>query len=139
MDVTVGSDADRRVLLREEVGRFRARESRRVFDVAVHLGVLAGERDSFVVRAQDVPAVDGALRTDVLSRLLDQSPEGWRTAWLTRPGTPETHDLDLLWLAAARTAFGMHGRALDGFFAVTRTGWRDVLTDESRVWRRLRL
>ena len=49
------------------------------------------------------------------------------------------HDLDLQWLAAARTAFGMHGRPLEGFYALTRTGWRDVLTGESRVWKRLRL
>ena len=58
-------------------------------------------------------------------------PAKWRTAWLVRPGTPEPHDLDLQWLAAARTAFGMHGRALDGFYVITRTGWRDVLTDET--------
>lgn len=139
MDVTRSPGADRRTLLREEVGRFRARESRRVFDLSVHVGVLAGSRDSFVVRAQDLPAVDAALRIDVLSSLLEESPDRWRTAWLVRPGTPEVHDLDLQWLAAARTAFGMHGRSLDGFFVVTRSGWRDVLTDEMRVWKRLRL
>jgi hypothetical protein len=133
------SPADVRVLLREEVGRFRGRESRRVFDAAVHVGVLAGPRDSFVVRAQDLPAVDAALRTDVLCSLVEQAPPGWRTAWLARPGAPELHDQDLRWLAAARTAFGIHARPLDGFFVVTRTGWRDVLTDETRVWRRLRL
>jgi hypothetical protein len=33
----------------------------------------------------------------------------------------------------------MHGRRLDGCFAVTRYGWRDVLTGETRTWRRLRL
>ncbi len=139
MDVTRSPGTDRRVLLREEVGRFRARESRRVFDVSMHVGVLAGARDSFVVRAQDLPAVDAALRIDVVSALLEDSPDGWRTAWLVRPGTPEVHDLDLQWLAAAGTAFGMHGRSLDGFFVVTRAGWRDVLTDETRVWKRLRL
>jgi hypothetical protein len=139
MDVTRSPGTDRRVLLREEVGRFRARESRRVFDVSVHVGVLAGARDSFVVRAQDLPAVDAALRIDVVSALLEAGPDSWRTAWLVRPGTPEVHDLDLQWLAAAGTAFGMHGRPLDGFFVVTRAGWRDVLTDETRVWKRLRL
>ena len=139
MDVTRSPGTDRRVLLREEVGRFRARESRRVFDVSVHVGELAGARDSFVVRAQDLPAVDTALRIDVLSALLEDSPDGGRTAWLARPGTPEVHDLDLQWLAAAGTAFGMHARTLDGFYVVTRAGWRDVLTDETRVWKRLRL
>ena len=139
MHPTRSPGADRRMLLRVEVGRFRARESRRVFDVSVHVGVLGGPRDSFVVRAQDLPAVDGALRTDVVAGLVDGSPAGWGTAWLVRPGTPEPHDLDLQWLAAAWAAFGMHDRTLDGFFALTRSGWRDVLTDEARVWKRLRL
>jgi hypothetical protein len=134
-----GSPAGVRALLREEVGRFRERESRRVFDAAVHVGVLAGPRDSFVVRAQDLPAVDAGLRTDVLCSLVGQAPPDWRTTWLTRPGTPELHDQDLRWLAAARTAFGVHGRPLDGFYVVTRTGWRDALTEETRVWTRLRL
>jgi hypothetical protein len=131
--------ADRRLLLREEVGRFRERESRRVFDSAVHVGILAGPRDSFVVRAQDLPALDAALRTDVLCALVQQAPPQWRTAWLIRSGTPELHDQDLHWLAAAWAAFGIHARSLDGFYVVTRTGWRDVLTDETRVWKRLRL
>ena len=132
-------DPTRSRLLRLEVGRFRARESRRVFDPAVVVGELGGDRDSFVLRAQDLPAVDGALRTDVVSALLEDSPPTWRTAWVVRPGTPEPHDLDLRWLAAARTAFGMHARPLDAFYVLTRSGWRDVVTGESRVWRRLRL
>jgi len=130
---------DARVLLRREVGRFRARESRRVFDTSVHVGVLDGARDSFTVRAADLPVVDAALRTDVVSALLDDSPDDWRTAWLVRPGVPEVHDLDLAWLGAAGTAFGMHGRPLEAFYTVTRTGWLDVLTGERRVWKRLRL
>jgi hypothetical protein len=139
MPETRSPGPDRRLLLRQEVGRFRARESRRVFDVSVHVGVLGGPRDSFVVRAQDLPAVDAALRTDVVAALVGNSPASWRTAWLVRPGTPEPHDLDLQWLAAASSAFGMHDRTLDGFFVLTRAGWRDVLTDEARVWKRLRL
>jgi hypothetical protein len=139
MAPTHSPGTDTRLLLRQEVGRFRARESRRVFDVSVHIGVLGGPRDSFVVRAQDLPTVDAALRTDVVAALLEGAPASWRTAWLVRPGTPEPHDLDLQWLAAASAAFGMHARTLDGFYVLTRSGWRDVLTDESRVWRRLRL
>lgn len=130
--------SERERLLRLEVGRFRERESRRVFDVMVQVGVLGGERDSFVVRAQDLPAVDASLRVDVVSSLLEQGP-GWGTAWLVRPGTPEPHDLDLQWLAAARGAFGIHGRDLQGFYVITRAGWRDVLTGDSRTWKRLRL
>ena len=129
----------RRLLLREEVGRFRARESRRVFDSSVHVGLLGGPRTGFVVRAQDLPAVDAALRVDVLTTLIAESPPQWCTAWLVRPGTPERHDLDLQWLAAAHAAFGIHDRPLDGCYVITRSGWRDLLSDETRVWARLRL
>ena len=130
---------DRRLALREEVGRLRARESRRVFDATVQVGVLAGTRDGFVVRAQDLPVVDVALRTDVLSSLVEQAPPAWRTAWLVRSGTPDLHDQDLHWWAAARTAFGIHARPLDGFYVITRYGWRDVASGETREWKRLRL
>lgn len=139
MAATRPLDVDARLLLRQEVGWLRARESRRVFDLSVHVGVLGAGRDSFVVRAQDLPAVDAALRTDVVAGLVEDSPVSWRTAWLVRPGSPEPHDLDLRWLSAASSAFGMHDRPLDGFFVLTRSGWRDVLTDESRTWKRLRL
>ena len=122
------------------MGRFRARESRRVFDVSVHVGVLGGPRDSFVVRAQDLPAVDAALRTDVVARAASRTPRrrgaprGWcvpalrsRTTW-TCSGSRRR-----------RRPSAMHGRTLEAFFALTRAGWRDVLSDESRVWKRLRL
>jgi len=33
----------------------------------------------------------------------------------------------------------MHGRTLAGFWIITRSGWRDALTEETRVWKRLRL
>jgi len=139
MHPTGPADRTRRLLLRQEVGRFRERESRRVFDTSVHVGVLAGDRTGFVARTADLPAIDAALRLDVVCTLLEQSPEEWRTAWLVRPGTPEVHDLDLQWLAAVRMAFAIHGRLLDGCYVLTRTGWRDAVSEESRVWARLRL
>lgn len=126
-------------LLREEVGRFRQREQRRRFDAAVYVGRLGGARDAFVVRAMDLPAVDAALRVDVLSSLLDAGDPAWETAWLMRPGMPEPHDADLAWFSAARRAFAIHDRTLAAFYAITRYGWRDVVTGESRTWKRLRL
>jgi hypothetical protein len=132
-------DDDLHPLLRREVGLLRNRESRRVFDVMVHVGRPAGDRDSFVVRAQDVPAMDAALRIDVVSSLVAQTGDGAVFAWLSRPGQPHPHDLDLEWLSAARVAFGVHGRVLAGFHAITRAGWLDVRTGERRVWKRLRL
>jgi hypothetical protein len=139
MYVTVRVDARRRWALREEVSRLRARESRRVFDPSVHVGVLGGERTGFVLRTKDRPALDVSLRVEVACRLLEESPPDWRTAWLVRAGTPDAHDLDLEWLSAAWLAFGIHDRVLDGCFVVTRTGWRDAVTDERREWARLRV
>jgi hypothetical protein len=130
---------DRERLLRREVGLLRRRETRRVFDTAVHVGVLGGDSAGFVARGQDLPVLDAALRTDVVSGLLDTAPAGGDTVWLVRAGTPEPHDLDRQWLAAALLAFGMHGRRLEGCYVLTRTGWRDVGTDEQRTWVRLRL
>jgi hypothetical protein len=132
-------DAGRRALLREEVGRFRARESRRVFDTSVQVGELGGPRTGFVVRAADLPAFDDGLRTDVVGALLEESPAAWTTVLVFRPGTPEQHDVDLRWLAAATAAFAAHDRPLQACYVVCRTGWRDVRTGASRSWTRLRL
>jgi hypothetical protein len=137
--LTDALDDHRRQLLRTEVGRLRARESRRVFDPMVYVGVLGGPRSSFVVAARDRLVMDDALRADVVGRLLEGTPPDCRTAWLVRPGLPELHDDDLRWLAAARLAFGAQARDLDGCYALTRTGWLDVAGDESRRWVRLRI
>jgi hypothetical protein len=125
--------------LREEVGRLRLRESRRVFDASIHVGELGGPRTGFVVAARDLPVMDVELRVDVVARLLEDTPASWQTAWLVRPGTPEPHDVDLQWFAAARVGFAMHGSPLDGCYVVTRAGWRDMVSDERRTWVRLRL
>jgi hypothetical protein len=132
------SDLDR-LRLRREVGEFRRRETRRVFDPAVYVGRLGGARDAFVLRAQDLPVLDAGLRSDVVAGLLDGADPDWTTAWLARPGTPEPHDLDGAWLAAARAGFAAHGRTLAAFYVLTRCGWRDAVTGETRTWVRLRL
>lgn len=131
--------ADPRPLLRLEVGRLRERESRRVFDPSVNVGRLAGARDTFVVRAQDLPLMDRGLRLEVVGALLEEQEPRETAAWLVRPGVPEPQDADLDWLAATDFVFAAHGVRLTGFYAITRTGWLDVRTGEARVWRRLRL
>ncbi|MGZ4580627.1 MAG: hypothetical protein ACXVXG_08330 [Nocardioidaceae bacterium] len=133
------TNAGTALLLRREVGLFRARETRRVFDPVVSVGVPAGQRDSFVVRAADLPVVDLALRVDVLCSMLEQSDPAWRTVWLTRPGDVDPHEGDLEWLRAAGLGFAIQGRELGDFYVVTRTGWRDVRTGDQRTWKRLRL
>ena len=131
--------ADRSALLRREVGLLRARESRRIFDPMVSVGLLGARRESFVVRAQDLPAVDSGLCVDVVSGMLAATSTEAPEAWLTRPGSPAPHDMDLQWLAAAFIASAMHGRLLHGFYAITRSGWLDVRSGEQRSWKRLRL
>ena len=128
-------------LLRREVGRLRARESRRVFDTAVHVGQLGGEPEAFVVRAGDLPAFDVSLRIDLVSALVAGTDPAWEslTVWLTRAGSPDPHDLDHAWLAAARVACGQHGRGLQGFYAITRGGWVDLGTGQRQTWKRLRI
>lgn len=125
-------------VLRREVGELRRRESRRVFDPLVYVGRLDGPRESFVVRAQDLPVLDTALRTEVVSRLLEDC-EDPTSAWLTRAGRPEPYEMDVDWLVASAAAFAIHGRELATFHVVTRYGWRDVRTGESKEWKRLRL
>ena len=133
--------AEQRLLLRRTVGTLRARESRRVFDSVVHVGELDGECQSFVARAQDLPALDDSLCTDVVSALVAELDPALRspTVWLIRCGVPDLHDADLRWLASARAACSEHGRAVGAFYVITRTGWLDVESGESQTWKRLRL
>lgn len=152
----MASTSTRGPLLRREVGELRRRESRRVFDAVVYVGALDGTRDSFVVRASSIPVLDPALRIEIVSSLVEDQTHpaplvggtgtGVRRgatapveAWLTRAGPPEPYDSDLAWLAAATTAFGAHGLTLGAFHAVTRYGWLNVRTGETRTWQRLRL
>ena len=131
---------DTAALLRLEVGRLRARESRRRFETVVHVGTLGGAQRTCPVPAAD-PALDAGTRTDVVSRLLEGAadPDRGDCVWLTRAGDPQLQDEDLGWLSAASLAFGALGRRLDGFWSVTRTGWLDVRSGEGRTWKRLRL
>ena len=132
-------ESDVRTALREEVGRLRARERRRVFDPCVCLGTPGGEQVTFAAPAKEAADVDAGLRTDVVARLLAQAAPQAGTVLLLRAGEPHPHDLDLAWFAAAGMAFGAAGRPLVGFYAVTRTGWLNVVTGERKTWKRLRL
>ena len=128
---------------RAEVARFRAGERRRVFPATLHLGVPEGPRPSLQT-PWPVPAeYDAGLRFDLAVALVDTLLPQWPVgedpwAWLTRPGVPEVHDCDLGWLSAVWRALAAHGLALRGFRAVTRPGWLDPVTGESRTWKRLR-
>jgi hypothetical protein len=127
-------------LLRLEVGRLRAEESHGHFDTVVHLGRLGAPPATCAVSRDDVPVLDPGTRTDVVARLLEEqaAPDG-ACVWLTRAGEPHVQDEDLAWLSAASRAFGSIGCSLGDFWTVTRTGWIDVRTGDSRTWKRLRL
>ena len=139
---------DLAVAWRTEVGRFRAAQPRRIFPLTVQVGVPLGPRVGAEVPWPMPAGYDDGLRFDVVDVLLDawqrlgrQEAQESRDAylWLTRPGVPELHDVDLLWHAAAAGAFAAHETGLLGVLALTRTGWVDVRTGDRRVWRRLRL
>ncbi len=131
--------ADLRPLLRLEVARLRSVQVRRRFDTVVHVGRLAGERRSCPVPTGD-PCLDAGTRADLIVGLLEAVPEDQTTgAWITREGRPWLGDEDLAWLAAGIRAYGVLGREPTGFWTVTRWGWLDVRTGESRTWKRLRV
>ena len=124
---------------RAEVARLRSGERRRTFPLGVHVGMPGATR-----RGLDVPwpvpgEYDAGVRFDVMCALVDELESRAAWCWLTRPGVPEVHDVDLAWLSAAVRAFGAHAVELAGFRAVTKTGWLDVTTGESRTWSRLRV
>ena len=127
---------DRGAALRMEVRRFATLcGTTRALPTLVHVGVLAGDR---VTVAAD-PSYDAGLRADLLTRALDRVTDVEHSSvWLTRGGHLTVGDVDLAWFAAARAAFGRHGADDPAAHVVTRHGWLDLRTGESRTWRRVR-
>lgn len=126
-----------RAALRRAVFALRSRERRRVFPARLHLGDPDGEQVVHAVR--DQPYDDG-LRVDVVASMLRSRPAGAPGAvWLTRPGVPEPHDLDLLWLPSALRALQESGEEPCWTAVVTRAGWCAPLTGERSTWQRLRI
>ncbi len=145
--------------LRLEVGWLRRAEWRRVFAPRLHLGVpgsplsLSSDALAPLSGAPWPPPrwLDAGARADVCDRMVSawqaqepatphrSLPLGTVSCWYTRPGTPDLHDEDPAWFAAARWAFAAHDLPLRGFWVVTRYGWHDPVTGELRRWKRLRL
>lgn len=126
---------------RAEVVQLRAGEKRRSFPMRVVVGLPTGAQVSCTVPWPVPAGYDTGLRFDVLDALLGRWKERDAVpayAWLSRPGVPVPHDCDLAWQSAAFRAFGAHEVELLGFWAVTRTGWLNVGTGESRAWKRPR-
>lgn len=123
--------------MRAAVLAFKASEPRRIVPPVVHVGAPGGRAASFA----DLPAdrLDHGLRTEVMAALLSRAlvHDSQPVTWLTRPGELETHDADLAWLAAARSAYGEADVPLT-MAVVTRDGWRDPRTGRGATWKRLR-
>lgn len=128
-------------LLRREVARLRSQHSRQRFDSVIHLGRLDGSFLTCAVTTADQPVLDPGTRSEVVEAMLECLPErdGPAAAWLSRPGEPLLQDEDLAWHSATSRAFDVHDRTMAGFWTITRTGWLDVRTGDTRTWKRLRL
>ncbi|WP_193607132.1 hypothetical protein [Nocardioides lijunqiniae] len=124
-------------LLRRAVLDHATAEHRRRFLPLVHVG-LPGERETVFAVRLDEPT-DHALRTDIVSAMVRRVRRPGPTAmvWLTRPGALEPQDVDLAWLAAARSAYGELALPLV-MVVVNRHGWRDPRSGAECRWQRLR-
>lgn len=125
--------------LRLAVWEVRRRAAgRRRFPARLHMGLPGGHEVSFDDDPRD--RLDAHLRAEVAAALLSRALLGddRPLAWLSRPGEPATHDVDLAWLAAASMAGGEAGLGLR-FAVLTPLGWYDPVTLTGRRWRRLRV
>jgi hypothetical protein len=133
------------VALRAAVLDFREGEHRRRPPPVLRMGVPGRLAASFVADPDDPP--DPALAVDVVGALLQRSRRDLAAlpdrggalpvTWLTRAGSLDVHDADMVWSAATRAAYAEAG--LDAtFVVVTRDGWLDPVTGVRREWRRLR-
>ena len=124
-------------VLRRLVLAFKAAERRRVFAPVLHVGDPVGAHVAHGVRGTET--LDADLRVEVVGALLCRAradaPAPW--VWLTRPGELTWHDVDVEWLAAARTAYAEAAVPLT-LVVVTRRGWYDPRSGLRREWRRLR-
>lgn len=107
--------------------------TRRALPTTCHVGHPGGEKVGLAW------VEDAGLRPDLVVRAI----EGLATtedacAWVTRGGDLGTTDADAAWFAAARHGFARHDLPLRAFVVVTRSAWVDLVSGESRAWRRVR-
>ena len=122
-------------LLRRAVLDHCTSEPRRVHPPLVHVGVPGGAE---AVLADVEPTYHG-LRCDLVAAMLSRTSRGSATplVWLTRIGPLDVQDVDMRWLASARAAYAEAGLPLV-MVVVTRRGWRDPRSGESRTWVKLK-
>lgn len=143
--------ARRERLLRAEVAALRRREQRRVFPARICVGPAPeqGAGHELAWPPRDPP--DVGLLFDLVDSLHDaQDAQDARDLrggghgptprlWLVRPGAPEVHDLDLRVASVGVRVAAARGAGSGSLVVLTRYGWLDPLTGESRRWKRLRV
>jgi hypothetical protein len=124
-------------VLRRAVLDHTVSEPRRTYPALLHVGVPGGPEELAAADPDD--ALDHALRADIVAALLRRTrrPGFVPLLWLTRPGPLELQDVDVQWLASARTASAEAGVGLT-LVVVTRRGWADPRSGVRREWKRLR-
>jgi hypothetical protein len=124
-------------VLRRAVLDHTVSEPRRSHPALLHVGVPGGSEE--ITAADQDDDLDHALRADVVAALLQRArrPGFVPLLWLTRAGPLELQDVDVQWLASARTASTEAGIGLT-LVVVTRRGWADPRSGVRREWKRLR-
>jgi hypothetical protein len=108
-------------------------EVRRRHPTLLRVGDPCGAVDAV---AED-PAWDHALRTDLLTALLWRRRALDPLVWLTRTGSLAWQDVDQRWYAAF-LASREEAEVGAQLLVVTRHGWHDPATGQTRTWRRIR-
>lgn len=121
-----------RVLREECRGWGAAQGSARVGPSFLRVGLPGDQTDDIEV----APDWDGALAADLVTDLLEHSAPA-AVVRLARSGPPAPTPDDRFWETAVRTAAGRLGRT-PRLYVLTRRSWWELITDEHRVWTRLR-
>ncbi len=123
--------------LRASVFELRDLGRSKAFPALLSLGVPGGPRLVWLI---PTTPTDVALRAELVAALLlrARGVTGTPVCWLTRSGHSSWHELEALWLPAARLAYDEAGVPLV-WVSVTRCAWWDPRSDLSTHWKRPRV
>lgn len=126
--------------LRLAVHGLRSTERGRSFAPMLHAGLLGGQEFERPLDAE-LDARDVGIRTDLALALVAGAREfsSHPAVWITRPGTPDPHDLDLRWVPVLHRVCGILEVEPRCVVVITKAGWLDPISGERAEWKRLRL
>lgn len=140
-------DPEVRAELRLAVHRLRSSTRKRAFAPTLHVGALLDDSltwrlpETGAARPGGADPVDVGLAGEIVAALLSRALLVYDrpSAWLTRVGVPEPHDLDLAWLPVADRVFAEAGVSPRALVVLTKSGWYEPLGDDRATWARLRV